>query len=100
MGFFERSKKLISEGMISTKEVLEKAKEKSKEPGGKGVIKFGIMQLEKQAEKRFAKIGRHVYEVLVKEGQQSISKGTTEIKRLLQEVEELESTIDEKEKAL
>jgi hypothetical protein len=100
MGFFERSKKLISEGMMSTKEVLEKAKEKSKELGGKGVIKFEIMQLEKQAEKRFAKIGRHVYEVLVKEGQQSISKGTTEIKRLLQEVEELESTIDEKEKAL
>jgi hypothetical protein len=100
MGFFERSKKLISEGMMSTKEVLEKAKEKSKELGGKGVIKFEIMQLEKQAEKRFAKIGRHVYEVLVKEGQQSISKGTTEIKRLLQEVEELESTIDKKEKAL
>jgi hypothetical protein len=96
----QRSKKLISEGMMSTKEVLEKAKEKSKELGGKGVIKFEIMQLEKQAEKRFAKIGRHVYEVLVKEGQQSISKGTTEIKRLLQEVEELESTIDEKEKAL
>jgi hypothetical protein len=100
MGFFERSKKLISEGMMSTKEVLEKAKDKTKELGEKGVAKFEIMQLEKQAEKRFAEIGRHVYEVLVKEGQQTISKGTTEIKRLLQEIEELEGTIDEKEKAL
>jgi hypothetical protein len=100
MGFFERSKKLISEGMMSTKEVLEKTKEKTKELGEMGVLKFAIKQLESQAEKRFAEIGRHVYEVLVKEGQQTISKGTAEIKKLLQEIEELERTIDEKEKAL
>jgi hypothetical protein len=100
MGFFERSKKLINEGMMSTKDVLDKAKEKTKELGEKGVAKFEIMQLEKQAEKRFAEIGRHVYEVLIKEGQQTISKGTAEIKRLLQEIEELENTIDEKETEL
>lgn len=100
MGFFERSKKLVREGMMSTKEVLDKAKEKTKELGEKGVVKFEIMQLEKQAEKRFAEIGRHVYEVLVKEGQQTISKGTTEIKHTLQEIEELERAIDEREKAL
>ena len=86
--------------MMSTKEVLDKAKEKTKELGEKGVVKFEIMQLEKQAEKRFAEIGRHVYEVLVKEGQQTISKGTTEIKHTLQEIEELERAIDEREKAL
>jgi hypothetical protein len=100
MGFFERSKKMIREGMMSTREVLDKAKDKTKDLGEKGVKKFEIMQLEKQAEKRFAEIGRHVYEVLVKEGQQTISKGTTEIKQTLQEIEELERAIDEREKAL
>jgi hypothetical protein len=100
MGFWERSKKVISEGMMSTKEVLDRAKDKTKELGEKGVKKFEIMQLEKQAEKRFAQIGRHVYEVLVKEGQQTISKGTSEIKKLLQDVEDIEKEIDQKEESL
>ena len=80
--------------------VLEKAGEKTKELGEKGVAKFEISQLERQAEKRFAQIGRHVYEVLVKEGQQTISAGTTEIKKLLNEVDEIEKMIDEKEDQL
>jgi len=100
MGFWERSKGLLNQGVLSTKEIFEKATEKSKELGEKGVAKFEISQLEKQAEKRFAQIGRHVYEVLVKEGQQTISDGTTEIKNLLQEVDEIEKTIDEKEEKL
>ena len=100
MGFWERSKDLLSQGVLSTKEIFEKASEKSKELGEKGVAKFEITQLEKQAEKRFAQIGRHVYEVLVKEGQQTISDGTTEIKKLLREVDEIEKTIDEKEEKL
>jgi heme oxygenase len=100
MGFWERSKDLLNQGVLSTKEIFEKATEKSKELGEKGVAKFEISQLEKQAEKRFAQIGRHVYEVLVKEGQQTISDGTTEIKNLLQEVDEIEKTIDEKEEKL
>lgn len=98
MGFWERSKDLLSQGVMSTKEILEKAKDKSMELGEKGVAKFEIAQLENQAEKRFAQIGRHVYQVLVKEGQQTISDGTTEIKKLLEEVDEIEKTIDEKEK--
>ena len=100
MGFWERSKDLLDQGIMSSKDIFDKAKAKSKELGGKGVIRFEIGQLERQVEKRFAKIGRHVYEVLVKEGQQTISKGTEEIKKLLSEVEELENTIDNKDKEL
>jgi hypothetical protein len=100
MGFWERSKDLLDQGIMSSKDIFEKTKAKTKELGGKGVIRFEIGQLERQVEKRFAHIGHHVYEVLVKEGQQTISKGTEEIKKLLSEVEELENTIDGKEKEL
>ena len=58
------------------------------------------MQLEKQVENRFAQIGRLVYQVLVKEGQQTISRSTDEIKILLEEVEQIEAKIDEEEEAL
>ncbi|MBI9108434.1 MAG: hypothetical protein JEZ04_16930 [Spirochaetales bacterium] len=100
MGFWERSKEMLNKGVISTKEVIESAAEKSKELGEKGVTKVTIMQLEKQAENRFAQIGRHVYEILVKEGQQTISKGTDEIKELLKAVEQIEKDIDSYEKKL
>jgi phage terminase small subunit len=100
MAFWDKMKKAVKEGLETSKDVLEKAKDKTKELGEKGALKFEIMQLEKQAEKRFCKIGTHVYEVLVKDGQQKISKGTPEIKNLLQEIEEIENNIDQKEKEL
>ena len=94
MSFWSRSKELLNKGAVSTKEILEKAGEKGRELGEKGVARFTIGQLERQAENRFAQIGRHVYEVLVKEGQQTVSKGTSEIKKLQQEVEKIELEID------
>lgn len=100
MGFWKRSKEILSKGIISTKDVIENATEKGKELGEKGVARVTIMQLEKQAENRFAQIGRHVYEVLVKEGQQTISKGTAEIEELLRQVEEIEKDIDGYEEML
>lgn len=100
MGFWERSKELLNKGAMTSKEVFEKAKEKTKELGEKGVTMFEISQLEKQAETRFALMGRLVYQVLIKEGQHTISKGTTEIKDLLSEIEKFEKEIDAKEQEL
>ena len=100
MGFWERSKDLLNKGVMSSKDILEKTAEKTKELGEKGVAKFEIAQLEKQAENRFAKVGRHIYQILIKEGQQTVSKGTAEIKVLLKEIENLEKLIDKKDKEL
>ncbi|HUT66811.1 MAG TPA: hypothetical protein VMZ05_11805 [Spirochaetota bacterium] len=100
MAFWDNMKKAVKEGLESTKEVLEKAKDKTKELGEKGVTKFEIMQLEKQAEKRFCRIGTHVYDILVKKGQNTISKGTPDIKKLIDEIQEIEKEIDKKEEEL
>ena len=91
---------MLNQGVISTREVIEAAAEKSKELGEKGAAKVTILQLEKQAENRFAQIGRHVYEILIKEGQQTVSRGTDEIKELLQAVEKIEKDIDNYEAKL
>jgi len=100
MAFWDNMKKAVKEGLESTKEVLEKAKDKTKELGEKGVTKFEVMQLEKQAEKRFCRIGTHVYDILVKKGQSTISKGTPDIKKLIDEIKEIEKEIDKKEEEL
>lgn len=94
MGFWERSKGMLTKSIKSTKEVIEGAADKSKELGEKGVAKVTIMQLEKQAENRFAQIGRNVYDLLIKKGQQTVSKGTDEIAELLEQVQKIEKEID------
>jgi hypothetical protein len=54
MGFWERSKDLLDQGIMSSKDIFETTKTKTKELGGKGVIRFEIGQLERQVERRFA----------------------------------------------
>jgi hypothetical protein len=100
MGFVDRMKEIIGQGLETTKKVLSSAAEKAKELGEIGVLKYEISQLEKQVEKRFALLGGNVYSILVEKNKNTVTKGTSEVKELLEEVNELEKRIDEKEKAL
>lgn len=100
MGFFERMKDVIDQGVENTKKVLSSAAEKAKELGEIGVLKYEINQLEKQVEKRFALLGGNVYSILVEKNKNTVSKSTTEIKELLDEISDIEKRIDEKEASL
>jgi uncharacterized protein YceH (UPF0502 family) len=100
MDFLERMKKTMTQGFETTKKGLEQAADKAREVGEKGVLKYEISRLEKDVERNFALIGSQVYDVLVKKGQNTVSKSTAEVKELLATVEGLEKRIAEKEKAL
>lgn len=100
MKFKDRIEKLINDGMESSKEVFQKAKEKTQELGEKGASKFEIVRLERQAEKRFAQLGAKVFDVLVDEDQETISKRTPLIRKLIDELTEIDKRIDENEKKL
>lgn len=100
MAFWERMEKALSKGIETSKEVLEAAREKAKDLGDKGLLKYEILQLEKQAEKRFTQLGTTVYETLVREEHQTVSKSTAKIKVLLQDIEDIEQRINEREQAL
>lgn len=100
MTFKERIEKIINEGMESSREVLQKAKEKTQELGEKGILKFESASLERQAEKRFARLGALVFEVLVEQGQETISKKTPAISNLIDELTEIDKRIDRIDKEL
>ena len=100
MGFVDRMKEVMSQGFDSTKEILGTAAEKAKELGEKGVLKFEISRLEKEAERKFGILGSHVYQMFVKKGQNSLSRGASEIKVLLTEIADLEKRVIDKEEAL
>ncbi len=100
MSFRERMEKFLQKSVETSKEVLGKAKEKTREAGEKGALKIKIKKLENQAEKKLTMLGSKVYELLVEKGQSTISKGTADIKPLLSEIGDLEKDIEENEKQL
>ncbi len=100
MDFFDRMKKVVNQGFETTKEALGTAADKAKELGEKGVLKFEISQLERDAGRKFALLGNSVYQTLAIKGQSSVTKNSAEVKPLIAEISELEKRIQEKEKAL
>ena len=100
MGFRERMYDTINQGLKSSRELFDKAKEKAKDLGEKGVIKLEISQLENQAEKLLARLGTAVYQVMVEEEQNTISHGTPQIKEILADISDIRSRIEHKETLL
>jgi len=98
MGFRERMEEIINQGVSSSRELLDKAKDKAKDLGERGILKYELMQLEKQAEKQLARLGGRVYERLVSKNQATVSREA--MKDLLTDITDLKRRIEEKEEIL
>jgi hypothetical protein len=98
MSFRERMEEIINQGIGSSREMFDKAKEKAKDLGERGILKYELLQLEKQAEKQLAKLGGLVYDKLVSKNQATLSRET--VKDLLSDLTDLKQRIEEKEEIL
>ncbi len=98
MSFWDRMDGAINRGISSSKEVLGRAKDKAKDLGEKGLLKWEIMQLEKQAEKSFAKLGVRVYNVMIINDQEQVVK--TDLESILADLSDFKGRIEKKEKEL
>ena len=100
MDFWERMEKLLNKGIETSKEVVDKAKIKAKDLGDKGVLKYEMMQLEKQAEMRFSQLGKTVYELMVKDKKDHVSQSEGSIQLQLLELGDIEKRINQREEEL
>ena len=100
MKFWERMQQVIDQGIETSKDVLNKAKDKAKDLGEKGILKFDIMKLEKQAEKNLLLLGSKVFELLVEKGEEAVKKDDKTIKALIDEILGIKEKIEEKEEEL
>ncbi len=98
MGFWDRMEEVVNEGLKTSREVVSKAKDKARDLGEKGMLRYEIMQLDRQAEKTFVRLGVQVYERLVTGGQDAVSRD--EVKDLLEEIGDLRRRVEGKEKEL
>jgi hypothetical protein len=100
MGFLDKLQETLDQGLKSSKELFGKAKEKAKDLGELGVLRFEIRQLESQAEKLIAKLGSRAYEVLTEEDGQSVSGETEGVKEILGAIAEVRNETEAKEKQI
>lgn len=100
MDFWDRMRNAIDKGIDSSRGFLSKAQDRARDLSERGVLRFEIMQLESQAEKLTAKLGSRAYEVLEKEGQNTISKNTPGVKDLIREIADIEERVRAKEEQL
>jgi len=97
MGFWDRMKEIVEKGVETSKDMLGKAADKAKELGEKGVLKFEIMQLETTAQKKLTQLGTHVYELLVKKSEPTVTRESAGVKEAIAELLAIEAKIDAKE---
>ena len=98
MTFSEKMQGIINKGAAASKDLAFKAREKTRELGAKGVLKIEIFQLQAHAEMLIAKLGNEVYASLIDRNQSTISRDTPAIRGIINEIEGLRTTIEQKEK--
>lgn len=100
MGFWDRMQEILDKSIETSKDVFDKAKEKAKELGEKGVLKYEIMKVEKQIQKKTTELGAKVFDIFSEEKQNSITKNSGGIKEIVLEIANLEKQLNDKEEAL
>jgi capsule polysaccharide export protein KpsE/RkpR len=122
MSFSDRMKGLFDQGVLMSKDFLNKAGEKAQDWGEKGVkaskefaskagnkvqemgeigvLRFEIKQLENQAEKQVGKLGLEAYKAFTERGAKSITVDTPAIKIILAEIASIEQIITQKEELI
>ena len=95
MSFWDRMEEVVNQGLESSREVIGKAKEKARDLGEKGLLRYEITQIERQAEKKFSQLGAAVYERLVLKDQATVSKEA--LSELLDDIQELKNRLEKLE---
>ena len=98
MGFWDRFDDLVNQGFSSSRELLKQAKEKAKDLGEKGLLKYEISQLERQAREKLTLLGMRTYEGFMERGDDSLARD--DFRELLGEIQELRQRVESKEREL
>lgn len=100
MGFWERMDGVINQGINTSRDVLGKAGAKARELGEKGLLKWEISQLEKEAQQVLSRLGSVAYNRLVTQSQPVMARTDSGVERILLDIQDIERRIAEKEEAL
>jgi hypothetical protein len=98
VGFWDRVDEVVNQGLSSSRELLRQARDKARDLGEIGLLKYEIAQLEKQARDRFTQLGRRVYDDLAEGGEAEVTRES--VKELLNEIRRLKEQVEAKDREL
>jgi len=84
----------LSQGLNSSKKLIDKARGKAKKLGDKSLLAFEINELEKEHQQLIKKLGEIVSSLFLHDGRTSVSTRTVEIKPVLERLKEIEAALD------
>ena len=100
MTFIERMRELVDQGVAVSKDFAIKAGAKAQDYGERGVMMIEVRQLESQAQKLIGRLGAEAYNAFVERGEESLSKSSTPIEAILNEIATARESIEKKEEDL
>jgi len=100
MSFQDKFKQTVSKGLEHSRYFFSSAKDKAKELGDVGILRFEIHQLEDKIKKQEQQLGHQVYELFAVEGKQSLTKRSAGIKEIIESIEDLQTQVTGKRVAL
>jgi len=100
MTFSERMKDLLEQGWAVSKDLAIKAGAKAQDLGERGLLMWDIKQLENQAQKCLTRLGNEAYIAFTERDQNDLTRETTEVKTLLNELASIKEQIERKESEL
>jgi len=96
MSFQDKLKDTVSKGIEHSKQFLGTAKDKAKVLGDAGILRFEIRQLQEKVKKEETSLGHAAYTLLSLEGKQSISKKTSGVKEMIENLDDLHTQLTAK----
>jgi len=99
-GFWERMEQIVDKGVAASRELWGKAKDKAKDLSEKGILRYEIGQLERQAQSQLALLGTKVYDAFALQGRQSIAADAPEVAAAVAAISDIQRRVEEKEEAI
>ncbi len=100
MGLFDRFRDGLGQGLDSSKQLLQTAKEKTQELEEVTILKLDLKRLDSRINSLIRDLGLKVYSAFIEEGRQSLSTKSQGVKEILQELEALQALREDKEAKL
>ena len=100
MSIFDDMRSVLDTGLKGSRKALDSARDRMRQLGDQSVTSLDIRQLKSERDGIVQNLGQLVYDSFASEERKSVSTKTPGVKELIEELEQIDRAIEEKEAAL
>ena len=96
MDWKERFEEGLNSSLAASKKIFKDAKIRAREIGDQSVLSLEVRQLESRHADLLTKLGSQVYNLLVEQGQSTVTSRSAGVKETIEEIEQTRELLEEK----